>query len=153
MRWGWLALSVLILVGTISAFAAANIVPVTRLGEILRANTANDFKPPECASLNLNNIVVGSGNITGTNQNDLILASPFDDIVNGRNGSECILGGGGNDYIEGRQGSDIILGGPGDDTLMGGPGNDILYGGPGFDYCEGGAGTNIFDPSCEIQVP
>ncbi len=152
LRWGWLILSILILVGAISAFAAANIVPVTYLGMILRANTANDFKPPECAALNLNNIVVGSGTITGTNQNDLILGSPFDDTVNGRNGSECLLGGGGNDTIDGRQGGDVILGGPGDDTLFGGPGNDTLIGGPGNDYCEGGAGTDTFDPSCEMQV-
>ncbi|WP_322508387.1 calcium-binding protein [Anaerolinea sp.] len=152
MRWAWMILSILILVGAISAFAAANIVPVTRLGQILRANTANDFKPPECAALNLNNIVVGSGNINGTNQNDLILGSPFVDIINGRNGAECILGGGGDDYIEGRQGNDVILGGPGDDNLFGGPGNDYLIGGPGNDYCEGGAGTDTFDPSCEIQI-
>lgn len=152
-RWGWLILSILILVGAISAFAAANIVPVTYLGMILRANTANDFKPPECAALNLNNIVVGSGTINGTNQNDLILGSPFIDTVNGRNGSECILGGGGNDYIDGRQGNDVLLGGPGDDTLIGGPGNDTLIGGPGNDYCEGGGGADVLDPSCEIQIP
>ena len=117
------------------------------------ANIANDFKPPECAALNLNNIVVGSGTINGTNQNDLILGSPFNDTVNGRNGAECILGGGGNDYIEGRQGNDVLLGGPGDDTLMGGPGNDTLIGGPGNDYCEGGGGADVLDPSCEIQIP
>ncbi|WP_269447648.1 calcium-binding protein [Anaerolinea thermophila] len=152
MRWAWMALGFLILVGSISAFAAANIVPFTHLGEILRANTVNDFKPPECAALNLTNIVVGSGTLTGTNQNDLILASPFNDTVNGRNGSECILGGGGDDYLDGRQGNDVILGGPGDDTLIGGTGNDYLIGGPGYDYCEGGGGTDTFDPSCEIQI-
>ncbi len=105
----------------LSALAASNSVPVTRLTDQSQAITANSLKPPECASLNLATIVVcpgGGGNCNGNNQANLILGSPNVNQINGRGGNDCILGGGGNDNIDGGRGNnDICIGGPGNDTF------------------------------------
>ncbi len=110
----------LIFVGVMSALAASNTVPVSRLTDQRHAITANALRPTECAALTLVNLVVcpsGGGDCTGTNQADLILGSPNADRINGRPGSDCILGGGGDDTIDGFAGSDVCIGGPGNDTF------------------------------------
>lgn len=151
--WLWfLALFLLVALGLSAASAAANLVPVTWLGESRRTITPNDLKPAACAALSLSNLITGSGTLNGTNNNDLILGSPGADTINGRQGGDCILGGGGNDVIYGFIGNDVLLGGPGDDTLYGDQGDDVLIGGDGFDICYGGGGADIFDPSCEVQI-
>ncbi len=111
-------LLVLILTSLVSAVAASNSVPGSRAGRTLLTIDANALKPPQCAALNLRNIITGSGNIDGTNQNDLILGSPGADTIAGRGGNDCILGGGGNDDIRGNNGGgDVCIGGPGTDTF------------------------------------
>lgn len=151
--WLWLsALFLLVALGVSAASAAANLVPVTWLGESRRTITPNDLKPAACAALSLTNLITGSGTFNGTNNNDLILGSPGADTINGRQGGDCILGGGGNDVIYGFVGNDVLLGGPGDDTLYGDQGNDVLIGGDGYDNCYGGGGADTFDPSCEVQI-
>lgn len=151
--WLWfLALFLLVALGLSAASAAANLVPVTWLGESRRTITPNDLKPAACAAVSLSNLITGSGTLNGTNNNDLILGSPGADTINGRQGGDCILGGGGNDVIYGFVGNDVLLGGPGDDTLYGNQGDDVLIGGDGYDTCVGGGGADIFDPSCEVQV-
>ncbi len=119
----FLSLIGLIFAGIISAFAAGNTVPPTRLTDQSHAITANALKPPECAALNLRSIIVcpsGGGACNGNNQNNLILGSPNADDINGRGGGDCILGGGGDDIIDGRQGNnDVCIGGPGNDTFSG----------------------------------
>jgi Ca2+-binding RTX toxin-like protein len=119
-------LTLLILVSVITAIAATNTVPSTRLDSQTKSITSNDVKPSSCASLDLRNIVSGSGTITGTAQNDLILGSAGDDSIDGLGGNDCILGGDGND------------------TIQGGDGNDICNGG-------GSAGDTFAD--CEIVIP
>jgi len=106
----------LLLVSVVTAIAATNTVPPTRLGNQTRSISSNDIKPSSCASLDLRNIVSGSGAITGTDGNDLILGSPGNDIIHGLGGNDCILSGGGNDTIDGGDGNDICNGGgsPGD---------------------------------------
>jgi Ca2+-binding RTX toxin-like protein len=119
------ALVVLVLASVLTADAAANTVPQTRLTDQSRAITVNDLKPPECAGINLNNIVVctGTGICSGTGGNDLILGTAGSDTgLNGRivggNGNDCILGGAGNDDLRGQGGNnDVCIGGPGNDTL------------------------------------
>jgi Ca2+-binding RTX toxin-like protein len=121
------------------AVAASITVPSTNIGESNINQSPNQFKPPECSAINVNGIVTGSGTINGGNQNNLILGSPQDDIINARQGADCVLGGDGNDTLNGGQGNDVLLGGPGDDWLDGGPGADICYGGGGndtFTRCE-----------------
>lgn len=117
LRLAFFGLIALILASVITAVAAANTVPPSRLTDQSRPITANDLKPPECAALNLTNIVVGSGNFEGTFGNDLILGSPNSDDIRGRFGDDCILGGGGDDTIVGDQGTDVCIGGPGNDTF------------------------------------
>lgn len=115
------SLLTLIFAGLLSAFAASNTVPLTRLTDQSQAITANSLKPPECAALNLATIVVcpsGGGNCNGNQQANLILGSPNVDRINGRGGNDCILGGGGDDTIDGGLGNnDICIGGPGNDAF------------------------------------
>ncbi len=115
------------------AVAAANIVPPSRAGAVEEPVDPNDLKPPECAGIYIENVVVGSGTVNGTEQNDLILGGAGPDEINGRGGADCILGGGGNDRIRGQGGNDVILGGPGNDTITGNGGYDVCYGGTGWD--------------------
>jgi Ca2+-binding RTX toxin-like protein len=145
-RMIWSLLALLTALSIFSGFAAANTVAGSGAGEDFFTITVNDLRPAECASINLVNIIIGSGSIQGTNQNDLILGSAGNDQIRGMVGDDCILGGGGNDTIDGRQGNDVLLGGPGNDNLSGFSGTDICYGGPG---------TDTADSSCEIiyEVP
>ncbi len=112
----------LILAGTIGAVAAANTVPPSRLTDQSRPITANDLKPPECAALNLTNVIVcpaGGGACSGSKARNLILGSPNVDRISGRGGNDCILGGGGDDTLDGGGGrGDVCIGGPGIDSFF-----------------------------------
>lgn len=68
--------------------------------------------------------ITGSGTITGTTGDDVMLGGDEDDTVNGLAG---------NDHLEGGNGDDTLYGGEGDDSLLGGEGSDALYGGSGND--------------------
>jgi Ca2+-binding RTX toxin-like protein len=122
VRLAWLELATLLLASLISAAAAANSVPATRMGSSTRPITLNDVKPTDCAAITLVNIITcGGGNCNGTGQADLILGSANVDNINARGGNDCILGGGGNDAINGGPGNgDVCIGGPGmADTFAG----------------------------------
>lgn len=127
-RFAAFGLILLLLASLISATAASNTVPKTRLGEVKIPITANALKPPECAALNLSAVVVcpaAGGNCDGTDASELILGSASADNISGGKGDDCILGGGGDDFLKGDQGNDVCIGGPGNDT---------------------------FHPSCETQI-
>ncbi len=127
-RFALFGLILVILAGVITAVAAANSVPPSRLADRRSPIGANVLKPAACAGLTLNSIVVcpsAGGSCIGTGANDLILGSPQIDDIQGDKGSDCILGGGGDDAIRGEQGEDVCIGGPGNDA---------------------------FHPSCEAQV-
>jgi Ca2+-binding RTX toxin-like protein len=111
-----LGLIILILVSSVNAIAASNTVPPTNLGDWRNTITYNSLKPAACASLDLTNIIVGSGHILGTNGNDLIIGSAGNDNIDGKNGDDCILGGGGDDDISGGNGYNVCIGGPGNNT-------------------------------------
>ncbi|HMK07725.1 MAG TPA: hypothetical protein VK449_01720, partial [Anaerolineales bacterium] len=69
LRWSYLpALFLLatLLASSVAAYAAANTVPATRLGQQTNAITANTLKPSACASISLTSIVTGSGTFNGT---------------------------------------------------------------------------------------
>lgn len=136
-RMIWSLLALLAALSIFSGFAAANTVAGSGAGEDSFVISVNDLKPAECASINLVNIVIGSGTFQGTNRNDLILGSGGSDQIRGMQGNDCVLGGGGNDTLDGRQGNDVLLGGPGNDDLRGGGGTDICYGGPDTDTADG----------------
>jgi Ca2+-binding RTX toxin-like protein len=107
----------LILVSITSAFAAGISVPASNVGQRSIPVTAEDIKPPSCDSLHLTNIVSGSGTLTGTSANDLIIGSAGADTIDGMDGHDCILGGDGDDLIAGGDGLDICLGGTGADIF------------------------------------
>jgi Ca2+-binding RTX toxin-like protein len=99
----------LILASAMTAIAAANTVPSTRITNQKKSISANNLKPAACTSINLTNIVTGSGAISGTSGNDLILGSPGSDVIDGSGGDDCIVGGGGVDSCTGGLGNDIFV--------------------------------------------
>ena len=122
-RVALILLLTLILLSVMTALAATNIVPVTRLLDQRSTITAFDVAPPACDSIrsSLEAIIYCSGgNCTGSNANELIFGTSGDDTIDGKNGDDCIVGGAGNDYLSGSNGNDVLIGGPGTDTLDGG---------------------------------
>jgi Ca2+-binding RTX toxin-like protein len=113
-----IGLIILILSAVLTAVTATNIVPESNLDDQQSVIKANDLKPTECSSLNLNNVISGSGTILGDNQNNLILGSSANDNIDARQGDDCIVGGDGDDQIDGRNGYDICIGGGGHDTYF-----------------------------------
>jgi Ca2+-binding RTX toxin-like protein len=113
----FIGLITLILVSTVTAFAANLNVTPSNIGYTTRPVTANELKPVACNGLNLTNIVSGSGTITGTSSNDLIIGSPGNDTINGTGGDDCILGAAGDDTIDGGDGADVCIGGVGADIF------------------------------------
>ena len=125
----------LIVLSASSALAAANTVLVSGAEDASITISANDLKPPECSGLDLTNIITGSGNIQGSNGNDLILGSASADKINAKKGSDCVLGGDGGDELRGGDDSDVLLGGqPVEHAIMEGPrGVKILPGASGVE--------------------
>ena len=136
----------------IHASAATNTVADSAVGETTIPISANDFKPPECAALDLTDIVTGNGTVNGNNSASLIIGGSGNDRLSGGNGDDCIVGGDGDDDLTGNNGNDVLIGGNGNDRLTGSNGNDFLYGGPGsdtftpgngFDTCFAGGGVDL----------
>lgn len=100
-----------------TAIAASNTVPNSRVDTINLPIGINDIKPSACAGLYMDNFITGTGTITGTAGNDLILASSGSDTIDGLGGNDCILGGGRDDQITGGDGNDVCIGGPDTDTF------------------------------------
>lgn len=125
----------LVALGAISAMAAANAVPATRVGQSDHPVLLQQLVPGECASIagSLTALVVGSGRFDGGTASELILGSAGADTIRGRQGSDCIVAGSGDDDLQGNQGTDVLVGGAGDDALDGGQATDICYGGSGTD--------------------
>jgi Ca2+-binding RTX toxin-like protein len=136
-------LASLVVLGAVTALAAANTVPSTRLGQSNHPVLLQQLVPSECSGISggLSNLVVGSGNFNGTSAGDLILGSAGPDSIGGRQGSDCIVGGNGNDTLDGNQQNDVLVGGAGDDDLDGGLGNN--------DWCYGDSGTEDTERRCE----
>ena len=107
----------LIAVSIVSAFAAGVAIPPSNVAMVTVSVTVDDIKPFDCHGITLTQIISGSGILTGTDGNDLILGSSGADSIDGRGGNDCILGGGGDDSITGGEGNDICIGGPGTDAF------------------------------------
>jgi Ca2+-binding RTX toxin-like protein len=99
-------------------FAAGNAVTPGKAGRVSRAIGVADLKPAACTNGTPVNLVTGSGVITGTNQNDLVLGGTALDTIDGRQQNDCILGGAGDDVIDGFNGTDVCIGGPGTDVFV-----------------------------------
>jgi len=136
MRMVAAMLASLAVLGAVTALAAANSVPATRVGQSNHPVTVQQLAPSECSGIasGLTSLVVGSGNIDGGNASSLILGSAGNDLIRARQGNDCVVGGGGDDDLRGNQGNDVLLGGGGNDSLDGGNGaNDWCYGDSGTD--------------------
>lgn len=71
--------------------------------------------------------------INGDDQNNTLLETVEDDLIQGF---------GGDDILQGRNGDDTLIGGFGDDQISGGDGADTLSGGEGSDTISGGTGDD-----------
>ena len=116
------------------------------------------------------NIIRGSGMIEGTNRNDFIIGSLFEDTVIAKDGDDeiqtqweidqvyagdgddSIQGGLEGDQLFGQNGEDNIVGGEDDDLLVGGPGDDHLFGGIGDDQLKGNSGADYFNCGDELDT-
>jgi Ca2+-binding RTX toxin-like protein len=111
-------LAALIIINIVTAFAATNTVQATNVAYKTISVGINDKKPSACTGWSLENLITGSGSITGTEGNDLILGSSGADTIDGLGGDDCILGGGDDDLITGGDGVDVCIGGPGTNTFV-----------------------------------
>ena len=113
----------MVLIASISAYAATNTVPRTYLMERSYPLSISDLAPAECDGIRhlLEDIIVCSGGFCSSNgnRNELILGTSGMDFINGGNGDDCIVGGGGFDILEGGRGNDVLVGGPDNDILNG----------------------------------
>jgi hypothetical protein len=117
LRFLIFGLVALIVITSMTAVAATNTVPATRVDSQSLSYNINHLKPSACAGITVTTLITGSGTITGTEGNDLIFGSPGADDINGLGGNDCILGGGGDDIIDGGDGNDVCIGGSGTDTF------------------------------------
>ncbi len=108
-RFMTFCLITMILLSVVTAIAATNTVPSTRLTAYGNSIGINDIKPSACATIFLTNRVSGAGIITGTEGSDLILGSSGTDTIDGLGGDDCILGGGGTDICTGGSGTDMFI--------------------------------------------
>ena len=75
----------------------------------------------------------GNDSIKGSPYNDTIYGYGGDDTIQALNGNNLVYGGAGNDSIRGDYGNDTIYGGDGNDYIDASKGSDIVYGGAGND--------------------
>ena len=107
-----------IVMTSMTAIAAANTVPPSQVDDQSVSYNVNHLKPSACSGIVMSNLVTGSGTLTGSEGNDLIIASSGADVIDGAGGNDCILGGGGADTITGGDGSDVCLGGADADAFI-----------------------------------
>lgn len=96
--------------------------------------------------------ITGSGSITGTPGDDVILGSSGADQIDGGGGNDVICGGAGDDTLRGGNGEDILLGGDGADELLGENGVDVLRGDAGNDTLNGGNGADNLTGGADDDV-
>jgi Ca2+-binding RTX toxin-like protein len=99
--------------------------------------------------------------VSGTAQDDVIVAGSGNDFLDGGAGNDYLAGGAGDDFLYGIQGSDAlfgeagndtVLGGEGSDYLSGGAGDDLIYGQEGNDELSGGAGNDSLIGGVENDI-
>ena len=117
LRLVWLSLPVLVLLAIFTASAATNSVARSDLSAGKLSVSPDDVKPPACSAQHIERLITGTGVISGTSDNDLILGSPGIDVISGEGGDDCIVGGGGADTLIGDSGDDTCIGGPGIDDV------------------------------------
>lgn len=90
---------------TTQAFTASNTVPATNIGQFAQAITPSQLEPAECISngVTATSIVAGSGTISATAANQLLLGSSGNDTLTdaAHHGHVCMVGGAGIDTFTG----------------------------------------------------
>ncbi len=91
---------------TTQAFTAANTVPATNISQFTKAIAPVDLEPSECkTSITVTSIVAGTGTVSSTAANQLVLgSSAVDTITDASFGSACMVGGAGSDSLTGKTG-------------------------------------------------
>ena len=84
----------------------------------------------------------GTGEITGTEDADVISGAETNDTITGLGGDDTICGRGGDDNVSGDDGRDTLRGGKKKDRVKGGEGNDSVRGQTGRDKLSGGDGND-----------
>ncbi|HEX2043639.1 MAG TPA: hypothetical protein VHF24_13480 [Acidimicrobiales bacterium] len=87
--------------------------------------------------------ITGSGQIVGTEGDDVICGSSGQDFIAALGGNDVIYPGGGNDDVAAGEGNDIVFGDQGNDRIVGAGGNDTLFGDQGSDQISAGPGNDI----------
>jgi Ca2+-binding RTX toxin-like protein len=101
------------------------------------------------------NIIIalsGTDEVHGLAGNDKIQGNEDTDQLYGDEGNDIVLGGSGSDILYGDAGDDVLAGGIDDDSLIGGMGNDKLYGDMGDDILSGQEGSDYFDCGEGVDV-
>ena len=60
---------------------------------------------------------------------EIVIGSPYNDVLTGNVYGNVLVGGGGNDVITGGGGRSVLIGGDGADTIQGGAADDLIIGG------------------------
>lgn len=89
--------------------------------------------------------VLGTVEITGSDNSDATLAAAGDTILGSTTQANVINAGGGNDTVTGGSAVDTIDLGAGNDTLNASTGNDTIVGGAGNDTINAGVGNQKID--------
>jgi Ca2+-binding RTX toxin-like protein len=97
-----------------------------------------------------------SGELDGTEGNDLLIGNNTNEIIRTFDGTDTVLTGDGNNTVYLGSGNDTVTTGAGDDVVYAGTGNsvistgggnDTIYEAAGADQIDGGAGFNAVDYS------
>lgn len=80
--------------------------------------------------------------ITGTEDNDLILGKNGNNVIQAYGGNDVIFEDGGNDFIDAGDGNDIVYSGADNDVVLAGSGDDVVFAGLGDDLVLGGDGQD-----------
>jgi Ca2+-binding RTX toxin-like protein len=87
----------------------------------------------------------GDDLLQGFENNDLLIGNDDDDTLAGGSGNDFLFGGSDDDSLSGDDGNDSLIGDDDDDTLEGGSGNDSLLGSDDDDLLIGGTGADILN--------
>ena len=99
-----------------------------------------------CNGLPVNLMSDGTGTITGTAEDDVILGTDAGETITAAAaGTNTICAGDGSDVVNGGDGIDTIYAGAGADNASGDAGNDTIWGEAGNDTLNGNAGTDTID--------
>ncbi|NES81859.1 MAG: calcium-binding protein [Moorea sp. SIO2B7] len=88
-------------------------------------------------------VAINNTELLGSDEDDILIGSPGNDIISGLRDDDDLFGKAGNDLLKGDRGDDNLYGEAGDDTLEGNRGDDFLFGGTGNDNLKGDRGDDI----------